>query len=115
MEGVKLDQDKPRWDLLPFREVKDIVDVFTFGAKKYSDNGWQSVENAQSRYFSALMRHLTAWWSGEQYDPESRKHHLAHAGCCLLILLWHSKHDENKKDRRDLVGEYFAHHPKINS
>jgi hypothetical protein len=49
---------------------------------------WQKVPNAKERYFAALMRHLTAWWDGERADPESGLHHLAHAGCCLLFLIW---------------------------
>jgi hypothetical protein len=34
------------------------------------------------------MRHVHAWRAGETKDPESGLHHLAHAGCCLLFMLW---------------------------
>ena len=27
-------------------------------------------------------------WQGEQTDSESGKHHLAHAVCCLMFLMW---------------------------
>jgi hypothetical protein len=36
--GQKFDNDKPRWELLPYKEVGEIVDVLTSGAKKYQDN-----------------------------------------------------------------------------
>lgn len=34
--GRKFDGDKPRWDLLPWAEVEEIVEILTFGAEKYS-------------------------------------------------------------------------------
>jgi len=87
-EGEKRDDGKPRWDLLPWPEVGQVVGVLTFGAAKYADDNWQKVPDARRRYFAAAMRHLTAWWEGERIDPESGRHHLAHATCCVLFLLW---------------------------
>jgi hypothetical protein len=92
--GIKHDGGKPAWDLLPFAQVGEIVDVLTFGARKYPSPGnWQRVPDASNRYFAALMRHLAAWKSGERHDPETRLSHLAHAGACLLFLMWHSGKD----------------------
>ena len=86
--GRKDDSDKLRYDLLPWPEVSEIVDVLTFGAVKYEDDNWQRVPDQRRRYFAALQRHLLAWWDGERLDPESGRTHLAHAGCCLLFLMW---------------------------
>ena len=88
MEGIKKDQDKDRWDLLPWRQVRDIVKVLTFGAQKYEDNNWKYVERPKDRYFAALHRHLSRWVDGERIDSESGLPHLAHAACCILFLLW---------------------------
>lgn len=88
MQGVKYDENKPRWSLLPIRPVTEIVRVLTYGSVKYADDNWKHVDNFRDRYYSALMRHLTAWWAGEIQDPETGYNHLAHAGCCLLFLLW---------------------------
>jgi hypothetical protein len=90
--GVKYDQDKPRWSLLPLEAVEEIVKVLTKGAKKYSDNNWKVVDNRRERYYNAAMRHITAWFMGEQNDPEDGMNHLAHAGCCILFLLWEDVH-----------------------
>lgn len=86
--GRKDDSGKARWDLLPWGPVGDIVAVLTYGARKYADDNWQIVPDPRRRYFAAAMRRLTAWYSGERRDPESGLPHLAHAGCCLLFLLW---------------------------
>jgi hypothetical protein len=86
--GEKFDTNKDRWDLLPWGAVRQIVKVLTYGAKKYDDHNWQLVENMEQRYFAALLRHVVAWFGGEQNDPESGLPHLAHAGCCILFLLW---------------------------
>jgi hypothetical protein len=84
----KRDHGKPMWDLLPLEQVEHIVDVLTFGAQKYGPHQWRNVDDAEDRYFAALMRHLVAWRSGRTYDEESSLKHLGHAGCCLLFLMW---------------------------
>ena len=86
--GVKYDEDKPRFSLVPSASLKAIAQVLTYGAKKYpqADN-WKRVDNARERYTDALLRHVYAWMDGESLDPESGLHHLAHAGCCVLFLL----------------------------
>ncbi len=89
--GQKHDKDKPRWSLLPWAEVGDIVRVLTYGAREYGDDNWQKIPHWRDRYFSALIRHLTAWWNGEKLDSESGLSHLAHAGCCLLFLMFKDK------------------------
>ena len=85
--GVKYDDKKAQWSLVPPDAMEDIVDVLTYGANKYSPDNWKRVENADTRYFNAAMRHLWAWRQGEQYDSESHKSHLAHAACCLMFLM----------------------------
>lgn len=48
-DGVKYDEGKDRWDLLPFAQVRKVVKILTFGASKYSPNNWQKVDNARER------------------------------------------------------------------
>lgn len=86
--GIKHDADKPRWSLLPAGTVRQIVQVLEFGAQKYAPENWQHVPGARTRYYDALQRHVEAWWRGERSDPETGLPHLAHAGCCVLFLLW---------------------------
>lgn len=85
--GAKHDRGKPRWSLLP-SSILTVLRVAEYGAQKYSLDNWQLVDDARRRYFDALQRHVWAWWSGEMNDPESGEHHLAHATCCALYLIW---------------------------
>ena len=102
-EGRKADAGKPRLSLLPWRAVQQIVSVLEFGAAKYGADNWQRVPEARQRYFDATMRHLLAWWDGERIDAESGLPHLAHAGCCILFLLWAEKSAaEEKADCEEL-------------
>ena len=95
MEGKKNDQGKPRWDLIHPLGMTEYIKVMTFGAQKYADDNWRTVEGARRRYFASAMRHLIAWWSGEQYDQESGLHHLAHAICSIAILMEPELEDPN--------------------
>lgn len=60
----------------------------TFGQKKYpkSDN-WKLVENGEQRYADSLMRHLTKFYSGEEFDPETGLPHLFHCGWNMLAII----------------------------
>ncbi len=94
--GLKYDNDKLRWDLMPFDVLEEVVRVLEHGSQKYSDDNWKKVDNHRPRYFSACLRHVLAWWQGEQDDKESGLPHLAHAICCLIFLLWKDKHGDTK-------------------
>lgn len=94
--GRKDDQDKPKWNLLPFSQMQDVVKVLTQGEKKYGAHNWQHVPNPRERYFAAAMRHLTAWQAGETIDPDDNLPALAHAVCCLLFMMWFDDKDEEE-------------------
>lgn len=86
MSGTKHDGGKLPWHLLPFDAIGQVVCVLQFGAKKYAERNWEK-GIAHSRVFAAAQRHLTAWWQGEDRDPETGLSHLAHAACCTLFML----------------------------
>ena len=85
-EGLKFDNGKTRYELVPPEALEEITKVLTFGATKYADRNWEKGIK-YSRVFGACMRHLWAWWRGEDKDPETGLSHLAHAGCCIFFLL----------------------------
>jgi hypothetical protein len=98
MEARKHDSGKDPWHLLPWDAAREIVVVLALGAAKYEPRGWEGGTD-WSRYFSALQRHLTAWWMGEARDPETGRLHLAHAACCLLFLLAYELRGVGRDDR----------------
>jgi hypothetical protein len=87
--GRKFDGNKLEYGLLPPFALEETVKVLTFGAQKYERDNWKKVPDSKRRYFDALQRHVWAWKQGEQIDPESGLHHLAHAMCCLMFLYEH--------------------------
>ena len=51
--------------------------------------------------YDATMRHLLAWMSGEDLDPESGLNHLFHAGASLNMLIWMLANKPEMDDRPD--------------
>lgn len=88
--GAKLDSGKSRPGLVLggfSQALMKVSDVGTFGASKYSDNGWMQVVNGRGRYTDALYRHLMAEAGGEVHDSESEIEHAAHAAWNALARL----------------------------
>ena len=96
MQGKKLDQNKPRMSLLPKGALSAVIRVLEFGASKYAENNWQTVTDARRRYYDAMLRHIDAWWQGEQKDSETGESHLAHAICCAMFLMWLDNNSKNQ-------------------
>jgi hypothetical protein len=94
--GLKYDTEKLHWELLPMDCVEEVVKILTFGSVKYGPENWKELENANDRYYAALMRHLVANRKGEVLDEESGLSHLAHAMCNIVFLLWLEKHKNGK-------------------
>ena len=60
--------------------------VLDYGAKKYGRDNWRNGLKF-SRALDAALRHILAFNSGEDNDPETGLSHLAHARCNLAFLL----------------------------
>jgi len=86
--GAKADAGKPMASLLSSfgLALMAIAEVSTFGAKKYTRNGWESVPNGRERYLDAKWRHLLKG-NLEEKDPESGLLHESHElWNCLAAL-----------------------------
>ena len=97
--GIKHDENKPRWELIPYDAIRGVAEVLTSGAQKYSARNWE-LGIAYGRVFGAVQRHLTAWWQGEDNDPESGRSHLDHALCELIFLSAYEKRGMKQLDDR---------------
>ena len=88
--GAKLDDGKVRAGLVinGFSiAITEVAKVGTYGAKKYSDNGWVAVPDGVNRYTDAMYRHLLKEASGESTDNETGILHAAHAAWNALARL----------------------------
>lgn len=88
--GAKLDAGKNRIGLVVggfSNALQAVSEIGTYGANKYSDNGWKSVPDGVNRYTDALYRHLLKESSGELADKESGFLHAAHAAWNALARL----------------------------
>jgi len=78
--GAKLDQGKNRLGLVMFgfsKALQAVGRVGTYGAQKYSDNGWMQVPDGKARYTDAMLRHLMSEADGEEIDPSTGLMHAA--------------------------------------
>ena len=99
-EFLKNDSGKPTYDLIPFELLADVNKVLEHGRKSYGLNNWRKEKGFKmSRPFNALLRHMFAWWSGEDNDKQTGISHLAHAMCNLLFLMHHFKYNKETDDR----------------
>ena len=98
MSGEKFDSEKIRMDLLPFEALEAVAEVLTYGTRKYSDNGWQTVPEKERRYLAAMLRHLTACEKGAARDAESGLLHAAHMAANALFILWFEIQKEKEND-----------------
>ena len=88
--GAKLDAGKNRLSLVLFsfsRALQEVGKVGTYGANKYTPNGWITVDNGVERYSDALLRHLMQEASGEYKDKDTQLLHAAHVAWNALARL----------------------------
>ena len=87
--GAKMDAGKQRAGLVLLgfsRALEEVIRVGTYGAEKYSPNGWLSVPDGEARYTDAMLRHLMAG-QRETCDPDTGIHHAAHTAWNALARL----------------------------
>lgn len=96
--GLKNDGGKLPLDLVPVDAINALASVLAFGARKYAPWNWAK-GFSWSRLYAAALRHLTAFWAGEENDPESGLSHLAHALCCVAFMYVHQLRGLGTDDR----------------
>lgn len=98
-EATKADTGKPPCELLSPIAMIGTANVLAFGAKKYSANNWRK-GLAWGRIIGAISRHLYAFMSGEDLDPETGLPHVDHLGCEVMFL------QELYRTKKDLDDRY---------
>lgn len=81
------DINKPRLSLLPYELLWEAGKAMSFGASKYDI--WNYREGIDIMFLiDGAMRHITQFTNGEDYDKESKCHHLGSAAANIGIALW---------------------------
>lgn len=87
--GAKLDAGKPRVGLMFkgfARALLRVAEVTTYGANKYTPDGWQSVQDGEARYLDAQCRHMLKGFI-EECDKDTDIEHMAHDAWNALARL----------------------------
>ena len=98
-EGRKDDAEKPPMDLLPSLALFEVARVLGKGTKKYGRFNWRNGLNI-GRCIAAALRHIFQYLAGEDFDAETKMHHLACAGCEILFALQFCLEDRKDLDDR---------------
>lgn len=132
-EARRYNTGKLRYALLPHRPIRDLVEVYTKGAHKYTiyendngdiiygkdipfeesaglrvvDDGADNWRRGQpwTKSMESVKRHIAAWDMGEDMDSDLGTHHLANAAWGLLALLEYNYTKKELDDReKNLIG-----------
>ena len=103
-QGIKDDLKKMKASFMPPSLYLHKLDVYAYGAAKYGQDNWRKGFD-YSRLYDAAVRHMVAFWSGENVDRESKMHHLLHAAWNLDTLWYMNMFDLGKDDRKPDPGK----------
>lgn len=84
--GLKYDQGKARWELVPFFQITRIVDVFNFFIT-HKDDSYKMIITTfdRDKIVNEIMKRISDWRIGMLYDHEF--HNLAIAAFLMLYLV----------------------------
>lgn len=79
---------KVPFSVLPVPVLAEAALGLLEGALKYGRHNYHAISVRASVYYDATLRHLNAWWEGEDLDEESgaELHHISKAISSLLVL-----------------------------
>lgn len=73
--------------LVPPSALIYMARAFGNGAVKYGAYNWRETTLSASVYYAAAMRHMLAWFDGEELATDSGLPHMAHALACLALIV----------------------------
>lgn len=79
---------KVPFSAVPMEVIAEVGLAMAEGARKYGRHNFrvEGTEILASTYFDALLRHITAWWEGQDVDPDSGLPHIVKAIATLVVL-----------------------------
>lgn len=83
--GMRFNKNKPKLSLVPHSLKQHCALALEYGTQKYAKGNWRK-GLSWSDTLDSLERHLDAFKEGEDLDPESGLHHLAHMAANVAFL-----------------------------
>lgn len=77
---------KVPFSTVPAQVIAEVGLAMLEGALKYGRHNYRVSGVRASVYYDAALRHLTAWWEGEDIDADSGLSHVTKAMACLVVL-----------------------------
>lgn len=102
--SLRYNKGKPPMDLVPPKAIRAMAEVLNYGMRKYSRRNWEKGANYSVPYAS-LMRHLLAFWEGEDRDPESNLPHTYHILMNAAMLVEYESMNKDFDDRPGAKNE----------
>jgi len=90
---------KPKLSDVPTVALFALGAAMSDGASKYGRYNYRDTNVTASVFYDAMMRHLTAWYNGEDHAPDSKVHHLGHIMASCAIALDAELHAKFNDDR----------------
>ncbi|CAB4139411.1 hypothetical protein UFOVP347_22 [uncultured Caudovirales phage] len=97
---------KPSFGPIPPVALLHMADAMRDGKAKYGLMNWREHQVSSSVYYDAALRHLLAWWDGQDNADDSKCHHLAHAMACFAIVLDAQAAGKLNDDRPAVPGKF---------
>ncbi len=88
--GGKKEVKEARMSLLPWDVLRDLSELYAFGARKYAAHNWR-LGYEYSKSIDALGRHFQQWVMGEDTDEETGKSHLLSVMFHAAVLHYFNK------------------------
>ena len=118
-KGLRYNQGKIRYSLIPKTALKELASVLTYGSDKYTvrdeqgkvitsgDNNWQKGLSWKS-VLDSIHRHLESFEAGIDYDNESGLLHLGHvmANVSFLIDFYRSYPEGDDRNHKYLKESF---------
>jgi hypothetical protein len=82
------------------------------GAAKYGRHNYRAVGVRASVYYDAALRHLFAWWEGEDIDPDSGVSHITKMLSTLVVLRDAMLNGKLEDDRPPVPAAFY---PELNA
>lgn len=118
--GASKGTKEARYDLIPIPALDALARLYGKGAAKYAEHNWR-LGYEWSKSYSAAQRHMAAFWSGENIDPETQVPHVINAAFHMFALATYITEHPEFDDRfetnqgapeptfQELVSKAFEH------